>query len=59
MSVQNGIDIRYVQELLGHKSLKTTEIYTHVSTRYIENIKSPLDDIKPTSFEKKKEEKEE
>lgn len=43
--LENGTDLRYIQELLGHKSSKTTEIYTHVSTRSIQNIKSPFDDI--------------
>ena len=41
--LENGVDIRYIQELLGHKSSKTTEIYTHVSRRALGNIKSPLD----------------
>ena len=38
-----GTDLRYIQEVLGHKSSKTTEIYTHVSNRDIGKIKSPLD----------------
>lgn len=43
--LEQGTDLRYIQELLGHNSSKTTEIYTHVSKKYIENIKNPLDDI--------------
>jgi site-specific recombinase XerD len=38
-----GVDLRYIQELLGHKSSKTTEIYTRVSNKDIGKIKSPLD----------------
>lgn len=41
--LESGVDIRYIQELLGHSSSKTTEIYTHVSNRALKNIKSPLD----------------
>ncbi len=43
--LESGTDLRYIQELLGHKSSKTTEIYTHVSTRSIQQIKSPFDDL--------------
>jgi len=43
--LENGTDLRYIQELLGHKSSKTTEIYTHVSTRSIQNIVSPFDTL--------------
>lgn len=41
--LENGTDLRYIQELLGHNSSKTTEIYTHVSTKSIQQIKSPFD----------------
>ena len=40
--MERGIDTRCVQELLGHANIKTTEIYTHVSTAMVRNIKSPL-----------------
>ncbi|MFC5532545.1 tyrosine-type recombinase/integrase [Cohnella yongneupensis] len=41
--LEGGIDIRYIQELLGHRNVQTTEIYTHVAVKNIKNIKSPLD----------------
>lgn len=41
--LENGIDIRYVQELLGHKSIQTTQIYTKVTNPSLKNIKSPLE----------------
>lgn len=43
--IENGVDVRIVQKLLGHKSLKTTEIYTHVTNRHLQSIKSPLDTL--------------
>ena len=43
--LENGTDLRYIQEILGHSSSKTTEIYTHVSNKSLQNIKSPFDDL--------------
>jgi hypothetical protein len=43
--LESGTDIRYIQELLGLTSPKTTMIYTHVSNKEISEIKSPLDDL--------------
>jgi len=43
--LESSTDLRYIQELLGHSSSKTTEIYTHVSTKSIQQIKSPFDDL--------------
>lgn len=41
--LEDGVDIRYIQSLLGHKSTKTTEIYTHVAVNSLQAIKNPLD----------------
>ncbi|WP_345773433.1 tyrosine-type recombinase/integrase [Paenibacillus sp. 19GGS1-52] len=41
--LESGIDLRYIQELLGHQSSRTTERYTHVSVKDIRRIQSPLD----------------
>lgn len=43
--LEQGTDIRFIQELLGHSSVKTTEIYTHVSKRHIGVLKSPIDQL--------------
>ena len=43
--LERGTDLRYIQSLLGHSSSKTTELYTHITTKGFENIPSPLDDM--------------
>ncbi len=42
---ESGLDIRYIQELLGHRNSRTTEIYTHVSRRNLVSVRSPIEDI--------------
>ena len=41
--LEDGVDIRYIQKLLGHSRLETTQIYTHVANNDLRNIRSPLD----------------
>lgn len=43
--LEKGVDLRYIQDLLGHESSKTTEIYTHITKKSWDKIKSPLDDL--------------
>jgi site-specific recombinase XerD len=40
--LENGTDVRYVQELLGHQNIRTTQVYTHLTNLALKNIKSPL-----------------
>jgi site-specific recombinase XerD len=43
--LENGTDIKYIQELLGHASVRTTERYTHVARHHVLRIQSPLDNL--------------
>ncbi len=42
--IESGVDIRVIQELLAHSNLQTTQFYTHISTKMIKSVKSPLDE---------------
>jgi len=44
-SLENGVDLRYIQSMMGHESSRTTEIYTHITTKGFDQIKSPLDNL--------------
>ncbi|NAY90465.1 tyrosine-type recombinase/integrase [Muricauda sp. JGD-17] len=46
--LENGTDIRIIQKLLGHKSIKTTMIYTHVSVSEMEQVQSPIEQLRVT-----------
>jgi site-specific recombinase XerD len=44
--LENGTNLRNIQVILGHKSLKTTSIYTHLAKDFLKEVQSPLDNLK-------------
>ncbi len=48
--LEKGVNLRYIQKLLGHESVSTTEVYTHITDMGIEQIESPLDKLELRSF---------
>ncbi len=52
--LDRGTDVRFIQELLGHKDIKTTLVYTHVTNNTMSNIISPLDQINVSGINSKK-----
>jgi len=55
--LESGTDIRYIQQLLGHSSIKTTMIYTHITPKATKSIVSPLDNLMLNNLTPKKIEK--
>lgn len=49
--LERGDNIRVIQKLLGHRSLRSTQIYTHVAETYVRDTKSPLDDLLPATHD--------
>ncbi len=43
--LEQGVNLRYIQSLLGHESSRTTEVYTHINSRSFDGISSPIDDL--------------
>lgn len=43
--LEKGVDLRYIQDILGYESSKTTEIYTQITRKGLDKIRSPLDDL--------------
>ena len=55
--LESGTDIRFIQKFLGHSSIKTTTIYTHVSQKHTKHIESPLDKMSNLKTEHKQTDK--
>jgi site-specific recombinase XerD len=43
--LEGGTNLRVIQDLLGHQSARTTQVYTHVAQSMIESVRSPLDNL--------------